>query len=106
MKKNALLVWGFSIYAVSTLVSMATMSLGVGILLICLLIYFQGPKGLFLQIRTDLSEKEINVFFGLSRFLTIACLMSLVIAYYNPLTYVGKFSQVHFLKDMAKAWYL
>ena len=103
--KNYLFV-AFVIYAVSTLISMAAMSVATGILGVAFLVYFKGPTNLFLEIKKELRNKNFKKYFYLSLFLFFACALSLVVAKIYPLSFGGKTSEIHFLKDTLKTWYL
>jgi O-antigen ligase len=106
MNKPRLLVPAFALYAVLSLISMAAMSIGAGLLLLCLLIDAGGPlelcRQLFSRVRAQTSVRR---FAWLSGFFVIACLLSLIVAKIWPTSVAGKTSDVHLLKDSAKLWY-
>ncbi|MBC7691591.1 MAG: O-antigen ligase family protein [Methylotenera sp.] len=93
-----------SVYAVLTLGSMASMSIGIGILLVGLLIAMK-PAGLFHAIRAEFKRPATRLYLFLTLALTLACAVSLIFAMIHPLSYNGKIPHVEFLKDMGKAWY-
>jgi len=101
------IVLGYSTYAVLSLGSMATMSLGIGVLVACLLVGLGGPKALAQAIGDDWRRNSVyRGYFWLALALAGACAISLVAAAIWPLGYGGKQVVVHFGRDMAKAWYL
>lgn len=100
---------GLCIYAMSTLVSMAVMSLGVVAFWIGLAGYVLNSKNrnVFLSaIRLSVKERGFRLLLLASTLLTLACGASLVGAHFFPLIYFNTPVQVHWFKDMAKLWYL
>ena len=106
MKSERCLVWGLGIYAVATLISMATMSVGAGIVALAILIAFGGPVGFWHEFRREISRPNSRNYLIVSLALAGACALSLIVAAVFPLTYGGKHAEIHFLRDMAKCWYL
>ena len=106
--KTQWIAWGLGIYAVLILTSMASMSLGIGVVLISLLVACRGPRVFFQLICSEFvrrDQKEMRRYFGLTMFLTVACGVSLIGATINPLSYGGRGPVVSFWPDMAKSWY-
>lgn len=101
-----LLTWAFSFYAVCTLFSMAAMSYGALMLALALVFCSGGPALFFKLFCKELEKKESRFYFWISFALTLACAISLIFAHYFPLKYGSFQVEVHFLKDMAKCWYL
>ena len=100
--------WGLGFYSVLILTSMASMSLGIGVVLVSLLAACQGPRGLLQLIQSEFfrkDQRELRRYFGLTVFLTLACAVSLIGASINPLSYGGHGPVVSFFSDMAKSWY-
>ena len=88
------------LYSITTLISMAVMSIGVGILLavtawIC-----------FGRIRSNLNDSWVIRLFTSSVLLALACIVSLILAQVNPLEYAGKAARIDLLSDTLKTWYL
>jgi len=107
MKDNQkLLTIAFCIYAVCMLFSMAAMSIGAVLLFLTIVICSGGPVPFLKNFKDELRKPFTKVFLFLSLALTSACLLSLIVAKINPLGYGGKYPEINFLKDMAKAWYL
>lgn len=90
-----------AIYAVSTLISMAAMSIGAAVLFLAIVLNTKKQN-----FKIEIKRKKVKVYLYLSLFLTGACAISLLYAKINPLRFDGKFSQIHFFADMAKLWYL
>ena len=106
LKNQPWAFWGLSFYAVTTLLSMSLMSIGEGVFFLFFLIELGGPVSCIRLLRSQLLQPGPEFYFRLSVFLTFACALSLICSEIFPLSYGGRFSEVHFLKDMAKAWYL
>lgn len=101
------LTTAFCCYAVSTLISMAVMSIGAGVLFLAILIYYGGPLAWLSKINQLLSERFwLRTYFRVSLGLAAACLLSLVSGRLYPLSYGGHFSEISILKDSLKLWYL
>lgn len=100
--RSGILVWGFTFYAVCSLLSMATMSVGAAVLFVALVVEAGGIRAWVKSLR----NAEDRPYFLASLGLAAVCLLSLVVAWAAPLGYGGKFVEVDFLKDFAKAWYL
>lgn len=98
---------GLGIYAVLSLFSMATMSIGAGVL--GLLMIGQLAKGLP-QDQPAVSQpllpnKYIREYLWASCVIGLACILSLVFGALDPLSFDGYFSRVHLIADSAKLWY-
>lgn len=98
------LITGFCIYACLTLTSMASMSIGVVLLLI--IIGFGGIGRFWTELRSELKHPVLKVYLWLSVCLALVCILSLIFASFFPLQYWNKTVEVNFLKDIAKLWYL
>jgi|GEM_PF-414114 len=96
------LFMGLTFYLCSTLISMAAMSTGVGILFILALYSGWRPKHLVDTIKLSSSN---GVFAILSLALTVICLLSLIISKLAPITLAGHVPTVHLLQDGSKLWY-
>lgn len=105
-RKQKLLTIGCILYAVSTLFSMAAMSIGTGILLMLTLVAMGGPICLWRGIVKESSHSVNRRYLLFAALLALACFISLVVAHINPICYANQCVSVNFLKDMAKAWYL
>jgi O-antigen ligase len=97
--------WGLTIYALASLGTMATMSLGVAILMASLVFGNGGPKRFFSELVALLRLRWIRFYFIASCLLSLACLVSLVAVLISPLTFQGKTVSVHLIKDLGKLWY-
>ncbi|MFL5812310.1 MAG: O-antigen ligase family protein [Bdellovibrionia bacterium] len=105
--RQSLLTLALCVYAVSTLISMAVMSIGTALLVVALLWAFGGPKALWAQIREDVKTSVwARRYLWVSIALALSCFGSLVWAKLAPLSYGGKSADVHVLKDSLKLWYL
>lgn len=95
------------VYFLSTLGSMATMSIGT-LLLASVLVFGgeRGARGFWERIRGNGKNLWINIYFWLALGLALACAASLLVAWFEPSGYGGKNIQIHLLKDSAKLWYL
>jgi len=96
----------FILYIISTFISMAAMSVGSVFLLVGALVFFQGPKGLYKAFASSLENLLVKKYFLITLALAAVCVMSLVYAQINPLTYNGESLQIHWPKDILKLWYL
>lgn len=85
---------------------MAGMSVGVGIAALGILIGFHGPKEFVKDGVTFFKKTASRSYIYAALGLGLACLLSLIVANLWPLGFGQNFVQVHFLRDMAKAWYL
>lgn len=104
---NGWLAGAFCFYAFASLISMAVMSIGAGVLALSILVYIVRNRPVFVQTVGSLWQSPwVRRFFWVSLALALALLTSLVVARLNPLVYDGFAVQVSFGKDMAKAWYL
>lgn len=94
----SLLAWALGIYGITTLISMATMSVGLGIVALAF-----GLSAGSMDRRLGLSAR---LFAGLAAALTAACALSLIAADISPLVYGGKSAVVRFWPDITKCFYL
>lgn len=106
MKKEMILTLAFAIYGVTTLIAMAPMSLGAVGVFAALMVYFGGVRSFKKGFLDELQREDSKTYLHLSLVLIFTCVLSLVGAYFYPLSYGGKFSEVHFLSDLSKVWYL
>jgi O-antigen ligase len=105
--KQTVLTIALGAYAASTLISMAVMSIATGVLVIAMLWASGGPRSLLQKIQVNLRESVwARRYAWVSLALTLTCFGSLIWAKAAPLSYGGKFSEVHLLKDSLKLWYL
>jgi O-antigen ligase len=95
----------FALYAASTLISQAVMSVGAALLGVALLFALGGPAGLFRELRAGWSNHWVRRYTLLSLALLAACALSLIVAKFAPLGWNGHYVEPHFLSDMAKSWY-
>jgi len=100
------LVLALSVYMVSTLTSMAVMSLGAFFLLSLSLWVYGGPRSLFATIRESLKENYLRRYFQISLVLAISLTISLIWAKFFPVGYGGKWIQADLVPAFAKFWYL
>jgi O-antigen ligase len=94
-----------ALYSILILGSQATMSIGIGVLVLGAVIGFGGPVEFWRRIRETARAPEMRLYLHATNFLTFACFISLVFAKIAPLELAGQVPDVHFLKDMWKAWY-
>ena len=104
LKRSHIAVIGFGIYSVSTLLSMAVMNIGVGVMIICM-VAAAGWKGFFSGVLEEFNRRANRHFLWVSLFLVMACAISLLGAILFPVYYNGQSAEIHFLDDMRKAWY-
>jgi O-antigen ligase len=97
---------GYIIYAISTLGSQAMMSIGIAFALLGQWVFFGGPIGYWKKLRETGRLPSVKKYLFWSNLLNFACLVSLVGAYFYPVTYGGVTPQVKFVKDLWKCWYL
>lgn len=100
------LSFALSLYLVSTLVSMAVMSVGVAVLIIVAATVPGGPLGFVGRLHDEASSRWGRRYLRAALMLAAACAVSLLAAMAWPLEYGGRGVEVRFLPDMAKAWYL
>ncbi len=101
------LKWALSIYAVASLISMAVMSVGAGLLGLVLIFGGSGgPRAFGRALRAELAREFSRRYFQVSLGLAAACLLSLVVAELAPLGFGGNFARIHLLTDGLKLWYL
>jgi hypothetical protein len=99
------LVVAFALYAASTLISMATMSIGAGVLGLALLIGLGGPRGVFRELRDLWQVPWIRAYVWASVALMGACLLSLIVAEFAPLGWGSRYVHALYGEGMAKTWY-
>lgn len=99
------LLAGFSIYLVSSLISMATMSVG-AVLLAVILLAAIGPRELKRALSAELRRPASRAYLGISLALASACVASLIAARLDPLGYGGQRIAVKFGSELGKLWYL
>jgi O-antigen ligase len=100
-----ILTLGFAVYAISTLISMAVMSIGAAALLVALLVAFGGPAGLWKAMALEATRPWMRWYLRASVILFGACVLSLMGGIFFPLIYNGKGPEIHFLADLGKGWY-
>jgi O-antigen ligase len=105
LRSERALFAGLAIYFVVILGSQATMSIGIGVVLVAALIGFGSPKRLALAVRDGARLPEVRRYLRATNFVTLACFLSLVFAKLTPVVLAGEKPDVQFLKDMWKAWY-
>ncbi len=104
-RSAVILAAGLALYAVSTLVSMAVMSIGLGLLFLALAASGGLPAWLR-TLRAELTLPVSRAFAILALSLAFACLLSLAAAALWPLSFYGHAPDISFLKDSFKLWYL
>lgn len=104
--RNAWLALGLGIYMISTLISMAAMSLGAVIMLVMILWAYQGPQALWVDIRKNLQDKYLSRYVQISVLLMVTFALSLLWAKVFPIGFGGKFIHVYLTPSLAKFWYL
>lgn len=116
--RTEILKWAFALYAISILTSMAVMSIGAALLMAAWVgtsIWGEIPgkkikskfkSELKSEFKDEWNQPHSRLYFCLSLFLAAACVFSLIVGFFFPLGYGGKFVEIHFLKDMGKIWYL
>jgi hypothetical protein len=82
--KQKVLVAGLCLYAALSLISMAAMSIGAGLLVACLLYSQGGVRGQLAQLG---SNRRIRIFAWISLAFAAACVLSLVVAQFWPLSF-------------------
>ncbi len=105
MHSKKILNLGLSIYAVSTLISMAAMSVGLAIALAAILIASGGPRQWWASQKTFFKKGESRRYFYLALALAGACLISAIAALVWPVTYVG-YTAPLVPGNLVKLWYL
>src|SRR4051794_36756835 len=103
--RTKLLTWALTAYAGLSLGSMATMGVGAALVGLALLVP-AGKQVLWEDIFRARSNPVYEKYAVVSISLLIALALSLVFASLFPLSYGGMRSNVHFLTDLSKAWYL
>jgi len=83
---------------------MAMMSVGAFILFLALA-FGQPPAQFMGELKAEWKRPAFRSYFIISSVLAATSALSLLAAKFFPLGYGGKFIEIHFLKDMAKAWY-
>ncbi len=98
--------FGMIIYSSSCLISMATMSIGAGILGACILLDRGGPRRLLQEIKLCFHHSVwFRSYLWSSFFLILACIVSLASARFYPLQFSGLSAKVVWPKDLAKMSY-
>jgi O-antigen ligase len=92
-----LITLGLAIYAVLSLVSMATMSIGAAIL--------GGLFAFSLKERPNFSNPALKLYLKASYVVVAACVLSLVVGKIYPLSFGGRVAEIHLLLDSTKLWY-
>ncbi|MCM2322167.1 MAG: O-antigen ligase family protein [Oligoflexia bacterium] len=105
-RSRQLLVLGFSVYLVASLVSMAVMSLGAVFLFTLWVVAMGGPRGAWTAVKAEAANPRSKRYLRLTALLAVACIVSLVVAWIVPMGYGSRFVRVSFLKDLQKLWYL
>jgi O-antigen ligase len=93
----SLITLGLAIYAVCSLLSMATMSIGAAIL--------GGLFALSLKQRPDFSPTDLQKYLKACYAVTAACFLSLLYGKLNPLSFDGRIPTIHLFFDSMKLWY-
>ncbi len=101
-----LLPWAFALYAVSTLLAMAVMSISAAVLAGVLVAALGGPRGFARALRETLAAPGARRYLWASVALAAACALSLIGLALAPLVIGGHFEEAHLARDLAKAWYL
>ncbi|MBS1962973.1 MAG: O-antigen ligase family protein [Bdellovibrionales bacterium] len=96
---------GLAIYFVVILGSQATMSLGIGVVLLGAFFGFGSPKRVWEAMRDSARMPETRRYLRATNFLTLACFLSLLFAWLAPVVLHGEKPEVRFVSDMWKAWY-
>ncbi len=81
------------------------MSLGIGVVLLAALIGFGSPRLIWLKMREVAQHREIRRYLWATHFITTACFLSLLFAWFMPIRLAGEIPEVKFIRDMWKAWY-
>jgi O-antigen ligase len=105
LRSERALFAGLAIYFVVILGTQATMSLGIGVVLLAALFGFESPKAIWLAMLAAAREPETRRYLRATNFLTLACFLSLLFAKLTPVELAGEKPDVHFVRDMWKAWY-
>lgn len=98
--------WALAFYTVCSLLSMAAMSIATGVLVLALLLSFDSLGKGTQQFQKERSSLPGKKYWVASILLLLAAAASLLAGNWFPLEYGGHHSEVHFLKDLAKCWYL
>jgi O-antigen ligase len=105
IRSEKALVIGLSLYAVLTLGSQATMSIGIAVLLVSALIGFGGIKALGSSVRNAGLNPLFSRYILSVHVLAIACFLSLLFASWFPIEVGGMKPEVEWMKDLWKLWY-
>lgn len=81
------------------------MSIGIGVLLAFAFYAFGGPLPFLKYLHAQSKNPELRVYLRATNFLTLACFISLLFAKLQPVILAGEKPEVHFIRDMWKAWY-
>ena len=106
MKREQFATHGLTFYAVSTLVGMAPMSIGTGVLVVALLTGPGGVGGFFQDLRQVSGEKWIRLYWKISLSLFAICMLSLLGTVIAPMGFNGETLRVDWVTDAGKLWYL
>src|SRR5688572_9935313 len=96
--------WGVLLYSLSTLGSMAMMSVGAGVALALILVDEGGPRALLRRLREVSREPALKKYLLGTLALVTAITLSLVWANLQPLEFSGRGPTVQ-LRDLWKLWY-
>jgi O-antigen ligase len=105
LRSERALFAGLAIYFIVILGSQATMSLGIGVVLLAALAGFGSPKAVWAAMRKAARDPEMRRYLRATNFLTFACFLSLLFARLTPVVLAGEKPHVRFISDMWKAWY-
>jgi O-antigen ligase len=106
--RTKVLKGAFVLYAICSLISMATMSIA-AVTVVFAFFITTFPSGFTQTLRSEIQKgwnhRSFRIYFYLSTLLFIAVSVSLMSGKYFPLRYSGLHSEVHFIKDITKTWY-
>jgi len=95
-KNESLTVWGLVLYAFANLGSMATMSIGMAIMVVVVLVGVGGPAPFYAELRKLWLNPWVRRFGLAALALFGTVLISLIVAKVYPLGFCGKFPQISF----------
>lgn len=105
--RERLLIVGLAIYFVTSLVSMAVMSIGNALFLLAVVIAFAQPGFLASRARWIWASSHlVRRYTWISVWLALMLTLSLVVARVAPMGYAGRFVEVSFFDDLFKIRYL
>lgn len=105
LRSERVLFAGLAIYFIVILGSQATMSLGIGVLLLAAFFGFGSPKACLYAIKNVAQKPEMRRYLWATHLLTLACFLSLFFARFAPVEFAGEKPEVVFVRDLWKAWY-